>query len=351
MPRQNVTLTEVARQAGVHPGTASRALNEATQSLVKPETVERVNSVAARLGYKPDYLARSLKTRRTLSVGVIFPDINNPLFPPMLRGLEDRLAQHDYLALLANTENDDKRERRIVEQMTTRQVDALVLATARRDSPHLAALANQGTPIVLFNRIAENHAFSSVSVDDGAGSRLAVEHLIGLGHSRIAHVAGPQSFSTGLRRYRGYVASTSLSRAKPDRSLVAFATSFTIAEGVRCARKLLSLGEPPSAIVAGNDMLALGCYSAIEEEGLSCPEDVSVVGFNDMPFMDRIDPPLTTIRIPQYEMGLHAADLVLERIRQPDDPLKVIVLAPELVVRRSTCPPRARGQAETRRQR
>lgn len=335
---KDVTLQEVAQLAGVHAGTASRALNEATRDLVKAETVERVAAAASALGYKPNYLARSFKTHRTLSVGVIIPDINNPLFPPMLRGIEDRLAEDGYIALLANTENDAEREKRIFDQLLGRQVDGLVLATARREDPLLVDLAKRGVPVVLVNRVVDDHAFSSVSVDDGAGIRLVVDHLFRLGHERIAHVAGPQSLSTGAGRYRGFVSSMRSNGLTPDARLVSFAASFSIAEGTRCTAELLSRKRLPTAIVAANDMLALGCYTALEEAGRRCPADVSVVGFNDMPFIDRLSPPLTTVRIPHYDIGTHAAELMVERIESPAAPLKVLLLAPELVVRGSTGP-------------
>jgi LacI family transcriptional regulator len=335
-----VTLREVARKAGVHPGTASRALNEATRSLVKAETVERVRAVALALGYTPDYLARSFKTGRTFSVGVVIPDINNPLFPPIVRGLEDRLATAGYVALLGNTENDPEREARVLDGMLGRRIDGLVLATARRKDARLVELGRQGIPVVLLNRVADDNAFSSVSVDDRAGVRLVIEHLTSLGHRRVAHIAGPQSLSTGHGRYRGFVSSMSDAGLKFDKELVTFASTFSIVEGLRCGTELLSLPEPPTAIVAGNDMLALGCCTAVERLGLRCPDDVSIVGFNDMPFTDRLSPPLTTVHVPHYDLGMHAAELLLERVAQPDAPIKILLLAPQLVVRGSAGPPR-----------
>ncbi|HTX63718.1 MAG TPA: LacI family DNA-binding transcriptional regulator, partial [Acidimicrobiales bacterium] len=283
MPKDAVTLREVAQAAGVHPGTASRALNESTRPLVRPETVERVIAAASALGYKPNLLARSFKTRRTKSVGIVIPDINNPLFPPMVRGVEDRLFQEGYVALLANTEGEPDRQRRIFESMVDRRVDGLVLATALRHDVDLAELEDEGIPIVLVNRVVEDRTFPSVSVDDAAGIGLVVDHLRSLGHERIGHVAGPQSMSTGHARYTGFVWAMERSGVDFDDGLVALAQSFSTAEGERCAHELLAVVERPTAIVAGNDMLALGCYSAIERAGLRCPDDVSVVGFNDMP--------------------------------------------------------------------
>jgi LacI family transcriptional regulator len=332
------TIRDVARRAEVHPGTASRALNEATRSLVKPETAERVMAAALALGYKPDYLARSFKTKRTFSIGVVIPDINNPLFPPIVRGVEDRLSTSGYFALLANTENDIEREERILEGMLGRRTDGLVLATARRKDPLLVQLGRQGIAVVLVNRVVEDGAFSSVSADDRAGTRMVIEHLVGLGHQQIGHVAGPQSLSTGYQRYRGFVSSMTDNGLRAGQSLVSFAAGFSIAEGMRCATELLSRPARPTAIVAANDMLALGCYTALERLGLNCPGDVSVVGFNDMPFVDRVHPPLTTVRIPHYDLGAHAADLLLERVAEPATPIKIVLLAPQLIVRGSTGP-------------
>jgi LacI family transcriptional regulator len=336
--RDAVTLREVAEAAGVHPGTASRALNDVTRSLVRPETVERVLAAATSLGYKPNLLARSFKTRRTNSVGIVIPDINNPLFPPMVRGVEDRLFEVGYVALLANTENDPGRQRRIFDGMVDRRVDGLVLATARRHDVTVAELGEMGIPIVLLNRVVEDGGFSSVSVDDAQGIRMVVEHLRRLGHERIGHVAGPQSMSTGYARYNGFLSAMRETGGAMDPRHVAFAEAFSIAEGERCAKELLTAPDRPTAIVAGNDMLALGCYSAVERAGLVCPVDVSVVGFNDMPFIDRLSPPLTTVRIPHYELGVRAAELLLGRLRDPAAAVEAVHLPPELVERGSTAP-------------
>lgn len=339
MPKERVTLREVADAAGVHAGTASRALNEATRSLVRPETVERVVAAAEALGYTPNLLARSFKTRRTHSVGVVIPDINNPLFPPMVRGVEDTLFRRGYVALLANTENDPVRQERIFSGMVDRRVDGLVLATAARHDAALEELEEQGIPIVLINRVVDDPRFSSVAVDDAAGVAMVVEHLRGLGHERIAHVAGPQSMSTGFARHRGFLASMAATGAPVEPGAVEIAASFSIEEGERCATALLARDVQPTAIVAGNDMLALGCYAALGAAGLRCPEDVSVVGFNDMPFVDRVNPPLTTVRIPHFEIGSRAADLMVERIEVPDTAVQVVTLTPVLVVRGSTTEP------------
>jgi LacI family transcriptional regulator len=346
MPDEPVTLKDVAVRAGVHPATASRALNPETRLLVSEDTARRVLEAAEVLGYRPNPVARSLRTRRSYTIGVLIPDLNNPLFPPMVRGLEDRLAAAGYVALIGNTDSDENRERIIFDQMRARHVDGLVLATARLRYPLLAEAARAEIPVVLINRLAQDYSFPSVTVDNERGVRMVVSHLAGLGHRRIACIAGPQEASTGLSRYRGFITAMESSGLTVDSDLVFFAKAFTVEEGLRCSRLLLerTAGRPEptrcTAIAAANDMLAVGCYAALDEAGLGCPEDISVMGFNDMPFIDRLRPPLTTIRFAHYQVGTEAAQLLLEQIAERGGPVKILYLAPELVVRGSTAPPK-----------
>jgi LacI family transcriptional regulator len=333
---ERATLRDVARIAGVHPGTVSRALNPATEALVRDETVKRVREVAEQLGYRPNPLARGLKTNRSFTVGVIVPDIQNPLFPPIIRGLDDRLGEAGYTPLIANTDNDPVRERVDFEAMRTRAVDGFITATARLDHELLDEVAAAGAPLVLVNRRVEDGSLPSASADDRAGVRLAVEHLVALGHAHIAHLAGPQDVSTGHQRFEGF--REAMQVAGLDPSLVRVGRAFTEPEGARLCEELLAAGEPLTAIVAGNDLMALGCYDVFAARGIDCPRQISVVGFNDMPFADRFAPPLTTVRIPHYEIGVAAAQLLLERLLGNGDGPSEVVLPPELIVRGSTAP-------------
>lgn len=331
-----VTLKDVAQQAGVHPATASRALNLETRLLVSEQTASRVLAAAAELGYQPNTVARSLRTRRSHTIGVLIPDLNNPLFPPIVRGLADRLESHGYVALIGNTDGDDARGRRVFEQMGARHVDGYVLATAHLLDPLLEDATRSGVPVVLMNRVAANEDFPAVAVDNEAGVRLAVEHLVALGHRDIACIAGPLDVSTGLARYRGFrSAMTDAGLDVPDDRL-AFANSFSIDEGYRCAREILAARDGCTAVAAGNDMLAVGCYRALDEARLSCPGNLSVVGFNDMPFIDMLRPPLTTVRFSHYEVGAQAADLLIERLNGISGPNKIVYVVPELIIRGST---------------
>jgi LacI family transcriptional regulator len=332
------TLRDVAAAARVHPATASRALNPGTRLLVSEETARRVTEAAERLGYRPNPVARSLRTRRSHTIGVIIPDLNNPLFPPIVRGLEDRLAQQGYVALIGNTDADLTRERMVFDQMRARHVDGFVLATATLHNPILAEAAEADLPVVLMNRTAQGYPFSSVAVDNEQGVRAAVTHLVSLGHTRIGHIAGPQEISTGASRLRGFRDGMRAHGLAADESQIVYASGYVIEEGLRCGRELLEANDDLTAIVAANDMLAVGCYGVLDELGLRCPDDVSVIGFNDMPFVDRLRPPLSTVRFPHYQLGTEAAKLLLERIESGDGPVKILYLAPELVARGSTVP-------------
>jgi LacI family transcriptional regulator len=336
---KRITIRDVARAAGVHPSTVSRALgtNDQSNGLVSPATRARIRQIAEELNFRPDFAARTLKTGQSHAVGMLLPDLTNPLFPPIVRGLEDRLAEDGFVVLLGNTDDDADRGAMVLDGLLSRGVDALVVATARRSGTQFLELNRQGMPIVLVNRVFDDQLVPSVSTDEVAGIRMAVQHVWSLGHRRIVHVAGPQDLSTGRNRYRGYLAEMGTLGLEVDETMVCFASLYSPEEGRRCARELLEGSEsPPTAIIAANDMLAIGCYQALHDLGLACPENVAIVGFNDAPFSDLLSPPLTSIRFPHYQDGLEAAQLVIERIADPSAPIKVLFLPPELIVRGST---------------
>jgi LacI family transcriptional regulator len=336
--RTTVTLRDVAAMAEVHTATASRALNPQTRPLVNEETARRVLEAAERLGYRPNPIARGLKTNRSYTIGVVVPDLRNPIFPPIARGIEDRLEIAGYTSLLANTDNDPDRERLSFDALRARQVDGFITATARRQHPLLHDLAETGIPLVLVNRSTDGDELPYAVPDDRLGMRQAVEHLAGLGHRRIAHFA-VRSVSTGERRYEGFLAAARDLGVEVDPHLLRHANAYSEAEGARCCRELLASGHPFTAVVAGNDLMALGCIDALREHGLDCPGDVSVVGVNDMDWSDRFSPPLTTVHLPHYELGSTAAELLLEELAgEAPRPPRQLVLPTRLVVRGSTGP-------------
>lgn len=342
-PVRPPTLRDVAREAGVHPATASRALNPATKSLVNADTVTRVLRVAESLGYRPNPIARSLKTSRSATVGLVIPDLTNPLFPPIVRGIEDVLGPAGYNALVVNTDNDPAREESQVAALRDRQVEGLIVATARLEHPLLDRLQAQGVRMVLINRRTANSAIPSVIPDDAGGIALAVRHLAGLGHRRIAHLAGPQNTSTGVVRERAFLQALKDNGLQDDGRLVAECAQWTEEEGARALRTLLDDGAEFTGVIAGNDLLALGCYDVFAERGMACPGDLSVVGFNDMPYLDKLRPPLTSVRVPHYEVGAEAARMLLEGLQDPGRHPRSVLLPLTLAERASTAAPPAVG--------
>ena len=334
-PVPRPTIRDVARAAGVHPGTASRALNPALAGRITAETTRRVEEAAAQLGYVPDQIGRSLRTNRSLMVGVLVPDLGNPVFPPIVRGIEDTLRSAGYEALIANTDDSPEREERLIDLLRGRSCDGFVIASSRYDAPAVMSLA-ESAPVVVVNRLVDA-AVSSVSSDDRNGMAQAVSHLVALGHVDIAHVTGPEHLSMTAVRRTAFEDAMRNAGLSVDAGLVTAAERYTADEGEAAFAGILHR-RLPTAVVAGNDMIAIGCYAALRRRELRCPTDVSVIGYNDMPLSGFFDPPLTTIAIPQYDIGAAAAELVLRRIGDGRSEPERRLLPTALILRGSTAP-------------
>lgn len=338
MSTQRVTIRDVATLAGVHPATVSRALVDATRHQVSKKTLAAVTAAARELGYEPDLTARTLRTGRTTIAGVLVPDLTNPLFPPILRGIEDCLAARDLTALVANTDNDPARERQALRALRGRNVNGFILLTAHRNDDTLKTLLKDKVPVVTVNRVPSAQDASSVRPDDTGGITALVDHLCGLGHSRLAMIAGPRHLSTGFSRLQAFKAALRSHGLEPRPEDVVIARSFSDAEGYRCAAELLS-SSTATAVIAANDTLAVGCLDLLRERGFRCPQDLSVTGFNDIRFMDKLSSPLTTVRVPQMEMGVEAARFLVDLITGQTTATRHAVMPVSLVVRASTAPP------------
>lgn len=337
--RTRVTLADVARLAGVHPGTVSRALNDKTESQVNQATARRVRRAAKELGYTPNAVARGLRTRLSMTIGVIIPDLTNPIFPPIVRGIDSFLAPQGYSALVVNTDGRDSSERTLFESLMERQVDGFIVATGHSHHQLMAEARARGVHAVMVNRDANGVPYSSVVGDDARGMVAVVEHLVALGHTKIVHLSGPAGFSTSHVRAAAFVAACDESRVEGS---VIDAAEYSISAGQAAADALLdSDADIATAFVAGNDLLALGVYHSLRSHGLRCPEDASVVGFNDMPFAGDFQPSMTTVRVPHFEMGVESARLLLSEIADSESREVTVTLPVSLVVRGSTArPPR-----------
>jgi LacI family transcriptional regulator len=333
-----VTMKHVAKAAGVHYSTVSRALNPTTRDLVKPQIAKRILETAQRLGYRANSLASSLRTKRSRVVGVVVPDLASLLFPPILEGIELSLLKEGYMTIVANSANDPERHRRILEGMMERQVDGLIIASATLHDPVLDEWFENRTPIVLINRTDESGRAPAVLNDDLRGIALAVRHLVDLGHQRIAHIAGPAFLSTGAVRLRGFLQACDAFAIPKTKHSVVPAAAFSREAGRAACLELLAKSPKITAIVAANDLIALGCYDAFAEKEISCPTDISITGYNDAPFVDLVRPPLTTVRLDQREMGLEAARILLAKMSGHNS-IADILLRPKLIERQSTAPP------------
>jgi LacI family transcriptional regulator len=336
--KPHITIDDIAREAGVHPASVSRALR-GTGTKVSPETRQKIVRIAERLGYRPNAVAASLRTKTTNLVGIVVPDLGNPLFGPIVQRLEVELRQRGYMALVAQTPADAHSRKSIVEALADRQVGGLLILAAESDDPMLEAATRARIPTVLLNRGFGERRFSSVVNDDRESVRLVLDHLVGLGHRDIAHIAGPSSSSTGRARRDAFI---ELAPALKVRPTLVEAQAFTREAGLAAARDLLRRSKP-TAIFGANDLIAMGIFDALKARGLHVPTDVSVVGHNDMPFVDLIAPPLTTVRIAVDQMSRQAALLLMEMVSAPDQEPSTRVLMPKLIVRESTAAPRKRA--------
>jgi len=308
--------------------------------MVSSAVADRVSQIAAEMGYARSSLAYGLRTGRTHTIGVVIPDLTNPLFPPIIRQIERTLADQGYIAILADSDNNQKNETAIVQSLMSRNVDGLILATAHRLDSVVSTCVEKHMPLVLVNRTIDTHSVTAVINDDSHGIDLAVSHLVELGHESIAYLGGPQDTSTGHDRFLAFKRLMKDGRFKSHDELILNCKGFTEAEGYGGFSSILGKGRKFTAVVVANDLLALGCYDAMADLDLNCPADISVTGFNDMPFMNRLSPPLTSLRIPHDEIGNQSALLLLERIHDPESQIRTVNLLPQLIVRGSTAPPK-----------
>lgn len=335
----SVTLQDVARAAGVHPSTASRALDPAKVMLVSPDTRARVQSVARDLGYRGDIVAMGLRRGRTRTIGVVVANLGNPYIAPVIHGVETALEGRGIMPVVADSRDDSARLSKILDHLLSRRVDAIVTTAVRNGDAATVEKVAREVPVVLAVRTLPSTNLASVSTDDDRGGRGAARHLVALGHTRLAQLRGPADISSFSQRGAGFASAASRAGIKVaevrDTAIVP-----TVDEGARLMRLLLAgEGEMPTGVFAHNDLMAIGAIDVLRQQGLNCPRDISVIGYNDAPLVDHLDPPLTTIRIPGYELGRLAAERAVAMIDQPTFRPSPLSLEPELVERGSTAAP------------
>ncbi len=340
MQKKRITLKDIARETGVHVSTVSRALDPVERKTITEEVAKKIQAAAESLGYRPNRIAAGLRTNRTMTVGVMIPDITNVIFPPILRGIESVLEPLGYASIIVNTDSERDREIRLLDVLRDRGVDGIIHAAVLRSDPSIASAAQDGLPVVTLNRKVEDSDIPYVINDEDAGICQMLRHLRELGHTRIAHIAGPQDLSTGQLRLAAFRRAAEDLDTEVDENLIVVATRFDEQEGARCLIELLASGKTFTAVLCANDRLALGAIEVLRERGIDCPRQVSVTGFNDMPFLDLIRPKLTTVRIQQHGAGRAAAEILLRLLNgeTADDVDIETILPVELVIRESTAP-------------
>ncbi len=340
------TIKDVAKLAGVSVGTVSNVLSESTP--VSAALRERVYRAIRRLDYHANYVARSLKVNHTKTLGMVISDITNPFFPQVVRGAEDAAFQHGYLLITSNTDDQVERERQVLSVLRSRRVDGVLLVVAPSgDTAHIRNTVQSGVPVVCLDRIPAGLAVDSVSVDSVKGAQVCVRHLIQRGHRRIAIVTGPLTLQTARDRVKGYEAALREAGLEPAPELIVEG-DFREAGGYRVGKELLLRHDRPTAVFASNGMMALGLIRAVEEIGLTCPGDVAVASFDDMPLAAVFRPHLTAVAQPAYDIGRQGAELLIRRVQRKIRSRKCVTirLEPELRIRESTAgAPPAQGRA------
>jgi len=334
--RPAATAKDVAREAGVHQSTVSRALDPAQADRVRPETRLRVEQAARKLNYNPNLTARDLRSQRTMTVGVLIPSFGNPVYGSLVRGISAELEQRRYHALVIETPDGRDRIPSALAILQGRRVDGMIIASARTgDEDAVRRVMDAGVPVVLALRWLDALDTIRVINDDELGGALAARHLIELGHRRLAEVGGPESISNFTARSRGF-------RKVAERAGIEVvggtfqAQAPTIAEGRRTTARLLDLHAGVTGVFAHNDLLAVGALESLAARRLRCPDDVSIVGYNDSPLTAHLAPPLTTVRMPIDPMGHLAARRLLEVIDGASADPVTLSLPPRLLVRQST---------------
>ena len=332
-----VSIKDIARQAGVSHSTVSRALSDS--DLVSAQTKARIRHLASEMGYSPDAQARSLVRGRTMTIGVVVTIIADPFIAEVVQGIESTALDHNYSVILTSSSYEPEREIAAVDMLRSKRVDSVIVTSSRVGAVYLDHLERIDAPIVLINNNREDtgpYTFS-ITVDNPHGGCEATRHLIESGHRRIAYITGRGDHSSDAGRQEGYRQALAGSGIPFDPALILPGNGRSDG-GERALATLIGLDSRPTAVFCYNDMTAIGLIRAAREAGLRIPEDLAVVGFDDIPFAAFAFPPLTTIAQPKFEMGKRAVEMALELLKpsQAGAPASNVVFRGELIVRRSS---------------
>lgn len=325
-------MTDVAKLAKVSPATVSRVLSNSPY--VSEKTRRKVLDAIEQLGYKPNRLASNFRKMTSKTVIVVLPDISNPFFAQIVKGFKDVARERGYHVLLGDTGNDLNVEREFIELVKEKFVDGVLLATARIPKEEIAKVSEE-MPVVLACEYIDGFDIPTVAIDNIGAARAATQHLISLGHRKIAHITGPLSVVLGRDRLKGYQQALLVNEIPVNEDFIQEG-DFSVRAGYDLTRKLLAMENRPTAVFAANDEMAIGAVKAAKEFGLRVPDDLSVVGFDDIPLSTLVEPALTTIHQPKYDIGTHSMNMLLDMVEGRENARKQVVLQHELVTREST---------------
>lgn len=326
------TLEEVARAAGVSITTASRVLTQNAHP-VRSATRQRVLSAAAQLQYTPNLLARGMRTDRTHTIGIIADDLLSPFTPPIIRGIQDYFKEVDYLGLIINSDWDPAIEREAIRTLLSRAVEGIIFVEPGHLAPTQELVKSQ-KPYMFVHRLFGAHVQNSVVPDDYGGTQLVLEHLLGLGHRRIGHIAGPQGWHSAQRRTDSYLDTLSQYGLEIDPALIV-ESDWEFEGGAVAMQKLLQVNPLPTAIFAANDMMAVGAIETLRGAGLRVPEDMALASYDNRDFSRSLPPRLTTVSLPTYQMGVKAAELLWLKIQGEVDNIDEVQICGQLHIRES----------------
>lgn len=330
--KRAATIKRVADRAGVSIATVSRAF--ADPQAVSDELRVRVHEAARVLSYRPSRAARTLRVGTSQAVGVIIPDLQNPFFTDVVRGIDQVLQAAGYTLLLSNADEDAARERSIIETFRAEGVAGIIFVPINAGRDTYRQLLAPPVHTVAVDRLPSNLRADLVTVDNVEGTRIGVAHLVAMGHREVALLSGPSRHSTAMERDQGY--QQALREAGlPLRSELVYRGDFREGGGYDGMKALIALPRRPTAVFVANNLMTLGALRALHEAGIRIPHEVALVGFDDMPWATSLNPPLTAVSQPSQEIGSSAADLLLDRIAQPDRAVRHLILATKLVVRAS----------------
>jgi LacI family transcriptional regulator len=324
------TIYDVAKRAGVSTYTVSSVVNQS--AYVSPKLTKRVLKAVQELDYTPNALARGLQTRKSRTIAMLIPDIGSPFYARVVHGVEDRLRKADYSLMLGNTYNRAEEQARYLTIFRSQQVDGLLMFLAAGDETHAERMVKAKKAVVFVGRTPRTFNADSVTADNVAGTRLAIEHLIKAGHQRIAIITGQSTLSTSADRVEGWRKTLRKYKLPTSASLIGEG-DWSAESGCAITKRLLSMNPRPTAIFASNFLMMTGALRGVKESGLRSPEDVQVVSSDDSEWLDVFSPPITTVVQPSYAMGENAADLLLKRLEKPSRRFETIVLEPQLHVR------------------